>query len=58
MKLQMPTKDIPVDEANLSPALAALTATITMPVQYGRFVQVTVAALNSQCASTMKYIER
>ena len=56
IKLQMPTKDIPSDPANLSPALAAMVASLMIPHQYSKFVQVTVESLNSQCKSRMKYI--
>jgi hypothetical protein len=39
------------DPTNLSPALAAMVATIVVPYQYAKFVEVTVASLNSQCKS-------
>ena len=39
------------EETNLSPALAAMVAVLTIPYQYAKFVEVTVQSLNSQCKS-------
>lgn len=57
-KIEMPTKDIPVDEANLSPALAVMVAQIVTPRQYATFVGVAVAGVNAKCPRTMQYIEK
>lgn len=48
IKLQMPTKDIPSNPENLSPALGAMIASIMVPQQYAKFVEVTVLSINSQ----------
>lgn len=40
-----------MNEQNLSPALAAMVASICVPAQYAKFVQVTVENLNSKCKS-------
>ena len=46
------------EETTLSPALAAMVASITMPVQYAKFVQVTVLSMNQQCPLQMFRIEK
>lgn len=46
----------PRDPANLSPALAAMVASIVVPHQYAKFVEMTVENLNSQCKSRIRYI--
>lgn len=55
-KLEMPTKDIPVDPNNLSPALAAMTAVLITPNQYGRIMRDAVASCNAKCAGVSRYI--
>jgi hypothetical protein len=56
MNIEMPTKDIPVDPANLSPALAAMAGLILTPNQYGRIMRDAVASVNSRCKAVNRYI--
>jgi hypothetical protein len=56
MTITMPTKVIPTNPENLSPALAAMIAVIITPNQYSRFVGVAVSTVNAKCKSTVKYI--
>ena len=46
------------EETTLSPALAAMVASITMPKQYASFVQVTVLSMNQQCPLFANRIEK
>lgn len=46
------------DDQNLSPALAAMIAVIMVPQQYSRFVGVAVSAVNAQCGSTIRHIDK
>jgi hypothetical protein len=56
IKLEMPTKDIPIDPDNLSPSLAAMTAILITPNQYGRIMRDAVANVNTQCVGVTRYI--
>lgn len=53
---QQTVTDIPLDPANLSPALAAMTGILIMPKQYARIMQDAVISVNSQCALTTQRI--
>ena len=57
-KIEMPTKDIPSDPANLSPALAAMFAQIMMPNQYATVMQAAIESVNSQCKAIVRRIDK
>lgn len=46
------------EETTLSPALAAMVASLVMPHQYASFVQVTVLSMNQRCPLLIKRIEK
>lgn len=46
------------EETTLSPALAAMVASLVMPHQYASFVQVTVLSMNQQCPLFANRIEK
>jgi hypothetical protein len=56
IKLEMPTKDIPIDPTNLSPAFAAMSAILITPQQYGRIMRDAVESCNAQCKGVQQYI--
>ena len=56
--LNMPTKDIPTDTTNLSPALASVFAQISMPQQYHKFAFDAVQVVNSMCPSKVQHIDK
>lgn len=58
MTIDMPTKDIPTNPENLSPALGAIMASILMPSQYAKYVEVTVLSINSQLGNQVMRIEK
>lgn len=57
-KIEMPTKDIPADPTNLSPAFAAMVAQVVTPQQYATFANVAVMSVNAVCPRTQWYIEK
>lgn len=57
-KIEMPSRDIPSDPSNLSPALASMVAQILMPQQYGRIMGDTVLNINEQCPRAVSRIEK
>lgn len=57
-KIEMPTKVIPIDPANLSPALAVTVAQLVTPRQYAAFVNVAVEGVNAKCPRTVQYIDK
>jgi hypothetical protein len=56
IKLEMPTKDIPVDPANLSPALASMVAQLITPNQYTRIMRDSVLSCNAKCGGVTRFI--
>ncbi len=57
-KIEMPTKDIPADPVNLSPALAAMMAQLIMPHQYAAILSKSVESVNVQCPHKTSFIEK
>jgi hypothetical protein len=51
-----PTKDIPIDPTNLSPALAAMAAVILTPNQYARIMRGCIESCNAKCKGVQQYI--
>lgn len=56
IKIEMPTRDIPVDPTNLSPALASMVAQLITPNQYARIMQESVLSCNAKCAGVTRFI--
>lgn len=46
------------EETTLSPALAAMVAQLTIPMQYAKVVEVTVLAMNEKCPRMVVRIEK
>jgi hypothetical protein len=56
--IPMPTKDIPVDPSNLSPALHSMVAWILTPNAWGRVMGDSVVSVNQKCKATVKHIDK
>lgn len=56
IKIEMPTKDIPVDPENLSPALASMVAQLITPNQYTRIMRDAVLSCNAKCKGVTRFI--
>lgn len=52
------TREIAVDDENLSPALGAMMGVLAMPHQYSRFVNDTMLSLNMQCPQSAHVMEK
>lgn len=46
------------DPANLSPALAQMSAILLIPSQYASFLSKTVLSVNEKCPSTIRNIDK
>ncbi len=58
ISIPMPTKDIPVDPNNLSPALHSMAAQILTPNTWARVMGDAVISVNQQCKATVKHIDK
>ncbi len=58
IKIPMPTKDIPSDPNNLSPALASMAAQILTPNSWARVMGDAVASVNEKCPSRTNSIDK
>lgn len=52
------SKDIAMDEENLSPVLAALVGLTMMPEAYGKIAEMATASVDGQCALLSHNIDK
>lgn len=51
-----PMSNVPVDQPNLSPALAVLTAQLATPLQFAAIMAKAVLSVNAKCPGQTRHI--